>query len=181
LDPDEGAVFYGGALDGRVEQDGPPGSVIQRELEALPVIRAVAVCRHLDETVRLIHHGRCGPDALEGVALLAAGGADVVGLVADADVVIERTDQRRAGQAGAVVPHAETVLINGDFDDRWRPIHLAGIQAVINQLLEEGDGPLLAAVTDLFGEGFLAEKVEVPGGLETHPPRRRSESRVWVA
>src|SRR5262249_21157469 len=124
LHPDECAVFYGGALDGIVEQDCLPGYVIQRELDALSVIGALAVCRNLNETVRLIHYGGCGPHAFEGVALLAAGGADIVGLVADADVVIEGTCQRMAGQSGAVVPHAETVLVKGDFDDWWRPLHL---------------------------------------------------------
>src|SRR5262245_31811512 len=63
---------------------------------------------------------RRGPEALEGVAELAPGRADVVGLVADPRQVVERPHQDGGGQARAVVGNGDGVAFYGDLDPRGR-------------------------------------------------------------
>jgi hypothetical protein len=104
------------------------------------------------------HEGR-GPDTLQRIAELAPGRAHVIGFIADADQVISRVLDGANGNAGAVVAHADAIVLDVDLHHRRHVVHLGSIEAVVDQFLDQRDGPPATGMADLHVEFFLREKL----------------------
>jgi hypothetical protein len=138
------------------------GDPVERHVDDVPL----AASHDLHVTGRAIdHEGRC-PDALESVAQLAAGRADVVRLVRNADGIVERPLQHVRRQAGAVVHDGDGVGFNDQADRRRRAGVLARVHAIVDQLPHQGQRPQVRGVPDLHGEFLLGEELQQPAGCE---------------
>src|SRR5262249_46953908 len=132
----QSAVFYRGRLRG-VLNVRPLGDAVEADLDTVP--RAAGF--HDRQAAFAVHDEGGRPGALEGVAELAAGGADVVGLVRDADVVVEGPLDNVGGHPRAVVKNPQAVVPDRDGDLGRHAGLLAGVQGVVDQLLEDADRP----------------------------------------
>ena len=103
---------------------------------------------------------RHGDDGLERVALRAARRGDVGLAAADPDGEVEDVLDGLRRDAGAVVRHRDSGLVDRDGDRRRDAGLLAGVDAVVDQLLKDDERPCLAPVTGLRDQLLLAREVE---------------------
>jgi hypothetical protein len=162
VQPHEGAAFYKVAVLDDVAELRLLGDPVESDVDGV----ALPAGLHLDPAPHAVRDEGRSPDALQGVAELAAGRADVVRLVADPDQVVERAVDGGGRQARPVVPDADRVGLNGNGDLRRDVGRLASVQCVVDQLLDQGDGPLPLVVADLHRQFFLAEELQEAAGLE---------------
>jgi hypothetical protein len=119
-------------------EDGFFGDAIHRNPHAVQGVPG----HHLDPSLLPTGDIRRGPDAFQRVPQLSTAWAHVVRLVADPDQVIEPAPDGRCRQSWTIVLHTEGVRLKGDGNIRENPRGLAGIKRVVDQFLQQGQGPV---------------------------------------
>ena len=115
-------------------------------------------------------------DRLERVALRTSGRADVGLATSYPDAEVEDVLDHVGGDAGAVVLDRDPGAVERDRDRRRGARLLAGVDRVIEELLQDHHRPGLLGVADLGGELLLGREVEQPRLV-----RKVARSRVAAA
>src|SRR5262249_51055821 len=119
----------------------------------------------LDPSLSSIGDEGSSPDALEGVAELAAGRADVMEVAGDAARVVEGPLDHVGGGARTGVLDFEDVVRKLDVDHRRDASGLARIEGVVDHLLQQRSRPAGRRMADLHGQLIgLKELHQATGG-----------------
>ena len=120
----------------------------------------------LDPAALAVEDERHRHQRLQRVALRAAVGRDVRLAGTDADAEVENVLDHLRRQPGAVVGDGDPVLVDADGDLRRGPGFLAGVEPVVDQLLEDDERPVLGLVPGLRDQLLAAAEIEQPAGAE---------------
>jgi hypothetical protein len=120
-------------------------------------------------TLLAVEYEGHGDDRLQRVALRAPVGGDVCLPRRHADGEVEQAIHDVRRDAGAVVRDRDRVRIDGDRDLRRDALFLAGVQCVVDQLLDGDERPVLGAVAALERQLLLGDEVEQSAGRERRP------------
>jgi hypothetical protein len=103
---------------------------------------------------------------LDGVTLRAAAGRDVGFTRTDTDAEIEDVADDVGRQAGAVVGDGDSRLVDTDGDLRHGAGFLAGVERVVDQLLQDDQRPVTGLVTGLRDQLLATAEIEQPARLK---------------
>src|SRR6266511_252105 len=162
---DECSVFYKSIRRGHKPELRPLGDAI----EAYRDLISRSTGHHFDIAVLAMRDIGRRPQAFQRVAQLPTARADVVCLITHTHQIVERLLQDLHRQAWPVIPDTHAIWFDCHLDIRGHAGALTGIESVVDQLLEQGDGPLWLSEADLHLQLFLAEKLQQPAGLKGAP------------
>jgi hypothetical protein len=112
---------------------------------------------------------RHGDDGLQRVALSAAGRRNVGFPARHPHVVIENIPDNLGSDSRTVVGHDDLAILDGDGNDRRGTSLLAGVDGVVDKLLQNHKRPVLDTVARLTHEFTLRTKFQQPGSREYFP------------
>jgi hypothetical protein len=92
-------------------------------------------CRNFDAAMTPIDHKRSGPDTFQSVAQTPSRWTDVVGIVGNADIVVQGTPERLGGQSRTVVLHFKSIVADADLNRRHDVGFFTSIQGIVDQFL----------------------------------------------
>jgi len=154
------------------------GDAVERHLDMIDC----AAGGHIDLAGLAIDHIGRRPYGFERIALLAARRRHIADLIAHAHLVVEAALQGGQRQPGAVILHRHRIGLHCDLDLRRSAGILAGIEAIIDQLFYQGDGPPGAIIADLGGQLALRKEFQRAAegeDLAVEGRRTHRRPRVW--
>ncbi len=149
---------------------------IHRQSDRVPL----AIRLYLDASLSAIKHEGHGDDRLERVALSSPVGGHVGLPTGDPDREIEHAVERLGRQSWAVVGDLDPTLVDRDRDHRRDTGVFAGVEGVVDQLLQRDEGPLVLTVPGLRDQLLAGAEVEQPAGTERGSLQRRGGQRAHV-
>jgi hypothetical protein len=120
----------------------------------------------LDPAGLAVENERHRHQRIQCVALGTAVGRDIGFAGTDADAEIENILDHLRRQAGAVVADSDPVFIDADGDRGCDPCLLAGVERVVDQLLEDDERPVVWLVTGLRDQFLAAAEIEQTARLK---------------
>ena len=135
---------------------------IDGELDPVPG----AARTHIEDALVAIQDERHGNDGLERIALSAAVGGDIGLPARDAHGEVQDIGDRLRRDAGAVVGDGDPGGVDPDGDLGPDLGLLAGVEGVVDQLLQHDQRPCVGLVPGLRDQLLPATEVQEPAGAE---------------